>query len=96
MGCVLSNITEALKDKETVQISGFGSFKVSKREARKGRNPQTGEEIDIEAKMVLKFVPGGSIERCGKINSNCFEVGIDLIIADEHICSVYDTGNFKR
>ena len=44
--CVLSNITEALRNKETVQIAGFGSFKVSKREARKGRNPQTGEEID--------------------------------------------------
>jgi len=55
--CVLSNITEALRNKETVQIAGFGSFKVSKREARKGRNPQTGAEIDIEARMVPKFVP---------------------------------------
>ena len=46
--CILSKITEALRNKETVQISGFGSFKVSKREARKGRHPQTGEEIDLE------------------------------------------------
>jgi len=60
--CILSNITEALKNRETVQISGFGSFKVSKREARKGRHPQTGEEIYIEAKMVPKFVPGKALK----------------------------------
>ncbi len=60
--CILSNITEALRNKEAVQISGFGSFKVSKREARKGRNPQTGEEINIEARMVPKFVPGGALK----------------------------------
>ncbi len=60
--CILSNITEALRNKETVQISGFGSFKVSKREARKGRHPLTGEEIDIQARMVPKFVPGGALK----------------------------------
>ncbi len=60
--CILSNITEALRNKETVQISGFGSFKVSKREARKGRHPQTGEEINIEARMVPKFVPGRALK----------------------------------
>ena len=45
-----------------MQISGFGSFKVSKREARKGRHPQTGEEIDIEARMVPKFVSGKALK----------------------------------
>ena len=60
--CVLSNITEALRNKEVVQILGFGSFKVSKRQARKGRNPQTGEEINIEARMVPKFVPGKALK----------------------------------
>jgi len=60
--CILSNVTEALRNKETVQISGFGSFKVSKRSARKGRHPQTGEEIDIEARNVPKFVPGGALK----------------------------------
>ncbi|MDP7354480.1 MAG: HU family DNA-binding protein [Desulfobacterales bacterium] len=64
--CVLSNITEALRNKETVQIAGFGSFKVSKREARKGRNPQTGAEIDIEARMVPKFVPGKALKNAVK------------------------------
>ncbi len=60
--CILSNITEALRNKEAVQISGFGSFKVSKRAARKGRHPQTGEEINIEARIVPKFVPGKALK----------------------------------
>ncbi len=60
--CILSNITEALRKKETVRILGFGSFKVIKREARKGRNPQTGEEINIEARTVPKFVPGQALK----------------------------------
>ena len=60
--CIFSNIVAALKNKETVQISGFGSFKVKKREARKGRNPQTGAEINIEARMVPKFVAGKALK----------------------------------
>ena len=60
--CIFSNIIDALKKKETVQISGFGSFKVNKREARKGRNPQTGEEINISARMVPKFVAGKALK----------------------------------
>ena len=60
--CIFSNIIDALKKKETVQISGFGSFKVNKREARKGRNPQTGAEIHIEARMVPKFVAGKALK----------------------------------
>jgi len=60
--CVFSAITDALKNSETVQISGFGSFKVSKREARKGRNPQTGEEINISARMAPKFVAGKALK----------------------------------
>ena len=60
--CVLSTITQALKGKDSVTITGFGTFKVSKREARKGRNPQTGEEINIEGKYVPKFVPGKALK----------------------------------
>lgn len=47
--CVFSSITRALKKGDTVTLVGFGSFKVVGRKARKGRNPQTGEEIDIKA-----------------------------------------------
>ena len=60
--CVFNAIKDALKKNEAVQIVGFGSFKVNKREARKGRNPQTGKEIQIEARMVPKFVPGKALK----------------------------------
>jgi DNA-binding protein HU-beta len=60
--CVFASITDALKDKETVQVVGFGSFKVAKRNARKGRNPQTGQEIQIEARMVPKFTAGKALK----------------------------------
>ena len=60
--CVLETITQALKKKETVTLVGFGTFKVDKRKARKGRNPQTGLEIKIKAKNVPKFVPGKALK----------------------------------
>jgi nucleoid DNA-binding protein len=60
--CIFSSITKALKKKDTVSLVGFGSFKVSKRKARKGRNPQTGEEIKIKAQNVPKFAPGKALK----------------------------------
>jgi len=60
--CVFSTITKALKKKDTVTLIGFGTFKVQKRSARKGRNPATGEEIKIKAKRVPKFVPGKALK----------------------------------
>jgi DNA-binding protein HU-beta len=60
--CVFESITKALKKKDTVTLVGFGTFKVNKRKARKGRNPQTGEEIKIKAKRVPKFVPGKALK----------------------------------
>jgi DNA-binding protein HU-beta len=60
--CIFSTITKALKKKDTVSLVGFGTFKVSKRKARKGRNPQTGEEIKIKAKKVPKFVAGKALK----------------------------------
>ena len=60
--CVFSTITKALKKKDTVTMVGFGTFKVVKRKARTGRNPQTGEAIKIKAKNVLKFVAGKSLK----------------------------------
>jgi DNA-binding protein HU-beta len=59
---VFSAITQAMRNEDTVTIVGFGTFKVSKRAARKGRNPQTGEEINIKAKNVPKFVPGKALK----------------------------------
>jgi nucleoid DNA-binding protein len=60
--CVFATITKALKKKDTVTLVGFGTFKVDKRKARKGRNPQTGEEIKIKAKRVPKFVAGKALK----------------------------------
>jgi len=60
--CVFSTITKALKKKDTVTLVGFGTFKVQKRKARKGRNPQTGAEIKIKAKKVPRFVPGKALK----------------------------------
>ncbi len=56
----------ALKKGERVALVGFGSFAVNKRNARKGRNPQTGKEINIEAKNVIKFKAGTDLNR--KVN----------------------------
>lgn len=60
--CVFSSITKALKKKDSVTLVGFGTFKVDKRKARKGRNPQTGAEIKIKAKRVPKFVAGKALK----------------------------------
>jgi DNA-binding protein HU-beta len=51
----------ALNKKDRVSLVGFGSFSVSERAARKGRNPQTGKEITIKAKNVVKFKPGAEL-----------------------------------
>ena len=60
--CVFASITKALKKKDTVTLVGFGTFKVGKRKARIGRNPQTGEEIRITAKNIPKFAAGKALK----------------------------------
>lgn len=58
----ISSTTKALKKDDRVALVGFGSFSVSKRAARKGRNPQTGKEINIKAKKVVKFKAGADLQ----------------------------------
>lgn len=53
--------TNALKKGDRVSLVGFGSYSVTTREARKGRNPQTGKEITIPAKKVVKFKAGADL-----------------------------------
>jgi DNA-binding protein HU-beta len=55
-------IGDALKGGDQVTLIGFGTFLVSKREARKGRNPRTGEEIQIAASNVPRFKPGKALK----------------------------------
>jgi len=64
--CILSSITKALGKGDAVSLIGFGTFKVAERKARKGRNPQTGEEIDIAAIKVPKFVAGKALKEAVK------------------------------
>ena len=52
----------ALEKGEEVSLVGFGTFMVAERAARKGRNPRTGEEIEIPAKKIVKFKPGSNLE----------------------------------
>ena len=60
--CVFSTISQALKEENSVTLVGFGTFKSVARAARKGRNPQTGAEIDIPARNVPKFVAGKALK----------------------------------
>jgi DNA-binding protein HU-beta len=64
--CVLASITKALEKGDSVSLIGFGTFKVTERKARKGRNPQTGEEISIEASNVPKFVAAKALKEAVK------------------------------
>ena len=52
---VLELLKETLVEGERIKISGFGNFVVRKKRSRRGRNPQTGEEIEISARRVLTF-----------------------------------------
>jgi DNA-binding protein HU-beta len=58
LNAVLDGITHALKNDDSVTLIGFGTFSKSHRAARAGRNPQTGETIQIAAKNLAKFKAG--------------------------------------
>lgn len=64
----LTNVSSDLKKGERVSLVGFGSFSVSKRAARTGRNPQTGKEIKIAAKNVVRFKAGAELQ--GHVNTS--------------------------
>ena len=59
---VIGGVKTTLKKGGTVSLVGFGSFAVTKRPARKGRNPRTGAEIKIKAAKVPKFRPGKGLK----------------------------------
>ena len=62
INAMLDGIKDALAKEEKVTLVGFGTFSAKKRAARKGRNPQTGKEINIPAKVVPKFSPGKDLK----------------------------------
>lgn len=62
LNTMLDSIKAALKKGQKVTLIGFGNFSVSKRKARKGRNPRTGEVISIKATKVPRFTAGKSLK----------------------------------
>jgi DNA-binding protein HU-beta len=63
---VLETIEETLKRGSEIAFSGFGKFSVSQRSAREGRNPATGERINIAASRVPKFTAGAALKKAIK------------------------------
>jgi DNA-binding protein HU-beta len=66
VNAVFELIAESMSQGETVQLIGFGNFEVRERAARKGRNPQTGEEIDIAATKTPAFKAGKQLKEAVK------------------------------
>ncbi len=62
LNAVTHNIAKCLRKKDKITLTGFGTFYVSKRRARTGRNPQTGAEIQIKARNVPRFKPGKQLK----------------------------------
>jgi DNA-binding protein HU-beta len=63
---IIDGVSKALKKGERVSLIGFGTFSVSKRKARTGRNPQTGKPIKIVARKVAKFKAGSALRKAVK------------------------------
>lgn len=62
LATILKLISKSLKKGESVTLVGFGTFKITKTKARKGRNPQTGKEIQIKAGKRVGFVAGKGLK----------------------------------
>jgi len=62
LDAVFDAISQSLKAKQEVRLVGFGTFSTSRRKAGKGRNPRTGEEIEIAASTTVRFKPGKSLK----------------------------------
>jgi nucleoid DNA-binding protein len=62
LNAVLGAIEKGLKTGNPVQLVGFGTFRVSKRAARMGRNPKTGEQIQIKASKTVRFAAGTGLK----------------------------------
>jgi integration host factor subunit beta len=71
---VFKTIVEALHRGETIELRGFGSFRLRRRESRKGRNPKTGDRVDVPPKHVPYFKPGKELKDL--INKAAAEAGV--------------------
>ena len=68
---MIEAMTRALAQGGKVEIRGFGNFTVRQREARKARNPRTGEMLEVPAKRVPHFKPGKSLRRWWRVVKSC-------------------------
>jgi len=59
---VFSSITEALENDDKIELRGFGSFRVRKRRSRQGRNPKTGDQVEVPEKRIPYFKPGKELK----------------------------------
>ena len=62
LNSALESLTKCMRKKDSISLTGFGTFKTIKRKARVGRNPQTGDEIKIKAGWVPKFNAGKNLK----------------------------------
>lgn len=67
INAALEAITETVQNKENISIVGFGTLEVKKREARKGRNPITQEEVEIPASFRPMFKPGSKLKEAANM-----------------------------
>lgn len=67
LGAVINGVTSTLEGGDKLTLVGFGTFSTSERAARKGRNPRTGETLNIAARKVVRFKAGK--ELAGRVNS---------------------------
>jgi integration host factor subunit beta len=74
---VFESIVDSLKAGEKIELRGFGSFRLRKREPRKGRNPKTGDKVDVPPKKVPYFKPGKELKDLINKSEGAGEVTID-------------------
>ena len=74
---VLSNIMKTLHRGERVELRGFGSFRLRRREPRKGRNPKSGDPVDVPSRRVPYFKPGKALKEL--INREPVQAGPTLL-----------------
>ncbi len=82
---ITNTILDALKGDDNVKIAGFGTYKVAKRKARVGRNPRTGEQIQIAASQKVKFLPAKALKEYSINNyffnsPNVFKTRLGLLL----------------
>jgi len=82
VNAVVTGISQGLADDGKVALVGFGTFTLTERAARKGRNPKTGEAIDIPSKFVPKF----------KASSNLKDIAGDYVPSDEEVVAEEEAG----